>query len=659
MKFRLLLLALTVGLYGCSGGSSSSSSSPASATSDISGAVVKGPVAGATVNVFQMDSSGQAVGDPVAGPITTAADGSWSVSIPNSVDRPLLVSATGGSYTDEATGSTVNVATRKLNSFLTAGATTASISPLSETVVRRARQFLVNNPGSTLDESVGDGVAKVEDVFGQGFDPLEDIPDANGTTPEALKAAAILGGLSELASSVSPGTDPLDTVLAISEDVTDGAIDGQSGGQAIEINGTEGNLVAVTTDDYVTAVADFTSNPDNGDFSELTSFKVTAVVSGGNGSVTPGEVALFSGDSASFTLTPAEGSQISDATGCAGTLSGSQFQTDALTGTCELSASFSLIPYTVTVTDVTGGTASVESVDVLFGQTTDITFTEDTGFALSVVEGCGGSLNGNVYTTGPITGDCTVSPSYVLEDRTVTLASNIDNVTFDPVGPDAVVSFGQQLLVTITPEPGFVLDSATGCDGSLDGDLYTISAVTENCTVTATLSAAPVAFTVTGAATGPGTISPTSVQVAQGESTDLALTPNADASLTSVSGCGGAQDAGDSLLFVTGPITADCTVSAVFDPIYTVTVNVGANGSAGPTTVEALNGEQPEITITPDGGFEIGAVAGNCGGTLNGTVYTVDPVAADCSVDITFVESETPLPDAVWGSFIWDEAKWQ
>jgi len=607
-----------------------------------------------------MDANGQPVGDPVAGPITTAADGSWSVSIPNSVERPLLVAATGGSYTDEATGSTVNVGARELNSFLTDGATTASISPLSETVVRRARQFLVDNPGSTLDESVDDGVAKVEEVFGQGFDPLADIPDANGTTPEALRSAAVLGGLSELANNVSPGTDPLDTVLAISEDVTDGVIDGQSGGQAIEINGTEGNLVAVTTDDYVTAVADFTSNPDNGDFSELTSFKVTAVVSGGNGTgtVTPGEVALFSGDSASFTLTPAEGSVISDATGCAGTLSGSQFQTDALTSTCELSVSFSLIPYTVTVADVVGGTASTESEQVLFGQTTNITFTEDTGFDLSAVEGCGGSLAGNVYTTGAITGECTITPSYVLEDRTVTLDSNINNVTFDPVGPDVVVSFGQQLLVTITPDVGFALDSATGCGGTLNGDLYTIAAVTENCTVTASLSAVPV-FTVTGSVTGPGSISPSSVQVSQGATTSLTLTPNADGSLTSVSGCGGAQDAGDPLLFVTGAITADCTVSAAFDPIYTVTVNVGANGSADETSVEALNGEQPDIAITPDGGFEIDAVAGTCGGTLNDTVYTVDPVTADCSVDITFVESETPLPDAVWDSFNWDEAKWQ
>ncbi len=660
MKVKLSLLALTVVLFGCSDGSSTSTSpaSPPATTSSISGAVVKGPVTGATVNVYQMDASGQAVGDPVAGPIQTAADGSWTADIPQNISRPLLVIATGGSYVDEATGTQVDVSNRTLSSFLTEGANTSSVSPLSEAVVRGARQYLAGNPGSTLDQSVQEGVGKIREVFGNGFDPLTDVPDSAGTTTESRQYAAVLGGLSQLASTASGTSDPLDTVLAFSEDLTDGVIDGQSGGQAIVINEQDGTLPGITTDDYVTAVGDYTSNPANGDFSDLQSFKVTAS-SGGNGSVSPLEVAVFSGDTVTFTLTPDTGYAVSEPTGCDGALSGSTFQTNALASTCELVVSFSPIPYTVTVTEVTGGSASVSSETVPFGQSTSITFTPDTGYSLSDVEGCGGTLSGTVFTTGSINGDCTVTPTYVLQSRAVTLVSNpADAFIFDPTGPTVSVLFGEQLDLTVVADVGYTIDNVAGCGGALNGDLFSTAGITADCTITANASAVPV-YTVTATANGPGAISPASAQVSEGDSTTFQLTPDANSSLTSVSGCGGTLGQSMPPAYTTGAVTADCTVTAEFEPIYTVTVTSDPNGSFSPESpLEALSGEQPQISITPNSGYEIDTVTGSCGGTLSGTVYTVAPVSADCTVNITFVE-QNALPDAVWDQFNWDEAKWQ
>ena len=658
MKVKLALLALTVVLYGCSDSSSTSPGSPPATTSSISGAVTKGPVSGATVNVYRMDSSGQAVGDPVAGPIQTASDGSWNVDVPLEVERPLLVLATGGSYVDEATGIQVDVSNRTLSSFLTEGTDTSAVSPLSEAVVRSARKYLSENPGGTLDESVQEGLSNVSKVFGSNFDPLTDVPDPSGTTVKSRQYAAVLGGLSQLASTASGTTDPLDTVLALSEDVTDGVLDGQSDGQPIAINGEDGDLPAVSTDDYVTAVGNYTSDPDNGDFSDIQSFKVTAT-SIGNGTVSPSEVAVFTDDTVIFVLAPDTGYQVDQVSGCVGTRSGLSFETGSLAAACDLSVSFSPIPYTVTVEDVTGGTASVSSEVVLYNQSTSITFTSDTGYSLTGVQGCDGTLSGTVYTTGAIVGDCTVTPSYELQSRTVTLASNPSGlVTFDPPGPTASVLFGQQLSVTVIPDVGYSLDSVTGCSGSLNGDLYTTGPVSGNCTVTANVSTVPV-YTVTASANGPGTISPSSAQVSEGASATFQLTPDANGSLTSVTGCSGtlSQDLPPS--YTTGAVTADCAVTAEFDPIYTVTVNAGANGSASPTTADALAGEQPEISITPDAGYEIDTVGGTCGGTLNGTLYTVAAISSDCTVDVTFIEQDTPLPDAVWDQFNWDEAKWQ
>jgi hypothetical protein len=92
-----------------------------------------------------MNAAGEASGEPVADPVTADENGAWSAEIPDSAARPLLVEATGGTYTDEATGTTVDVGSRKLSSFLPAGASTSSISPASEVVVRAARQFLAAN----------------------------------------------------------------------------------------------------------------------------------------------------------------------------------------------------------------------------------------------------------------------------------------------------------------------------------------------------------------------------------------------------------------------------------------------------------------------------------------------------------------------------------
>jgi hypothetical protein len=239
----------------------------------------------------------------------------------------------------------------------------------------------------------------------------------------------------------------------------------------------------------------------------------------------------------------------------------------------------------------------------------------------------------------------------------VTLAGNpSDVVTFDPVGPTVALLFGQQLEVTVIPDVGFTLDEVVGCGGSLNGDLYTTGAVTADCTVTASLSSVPV-FTVTAAAEGPGTISPSSLQVAQGGSATFEVAVDPAGSLSSVTGCDGTL--GETLSYTTGLITGNCTIFAQFDSIYTITVTTGSNGSASPTATEALAGEQPQISITPDTGFEIDTVTGTCGGVLSGAIYTVAAVSADCSVNITFIELDAPLPDAVWGEFTWDEAKWQ
>jgi uncharacterized repeat protein (TIGR01451 family) len=70
---------------------------------------------------------------------------------------------------------------------------------------------------------------------------------------------------------------------------------------------------------------------------------------------------------------------------------------------------------THTVTPVAGANGSIAPSTPQFvndGATTAFTLTPDSGYAIDSVTGCGGSLVGNLYTTGAITANCTVNASF-------------------------------------------------------------------------------------------------------------------------------------------------------------------------------------------------------------------------------------------------------
>ena len=69
--------------------------------------------------------------------------------------------------------------------------------------------------------------------------------------------------------------------------------------------------------------------------------------------------------------------------------------------------------YTVSTSAGTNGAINPGSATVAQSATTTFTVTPDAGYLIDTVSGCGGSLSGDIYTTGAITADCTVSASFV------------------------------------------------------------------------------------------------------------------------------------------------------------------------------------------------------------------------------------------------------
>ena len=60
------------------------------------------------------------------------------------------------------------------------------------------------------------------------------------------------------------------------------------------------------------------------------------------------------------------------------------------------------------------------------GDSTTFTIVPAANYDIDAVSGCGGSLFGTTYTTGTITGACTVTASFKIKTYTVT-ASDIDD----------------------------------------------------------------------------------------------------------------------------------------------------------------------------------------------------------------------------------------
>jgi YD repeat-containing protein len=169
---------------------------------------------------------------------------------------------------------------------------------------------------------------------------------------------------------------------------------------------------------------------------------------------------------------------------CSGTANSVDVVMD-MTKSCR--ATFASNTFTVTPSAGLHGTISPSMPQTVnCNSTTSFTLTPDTGYHIASVTGCGGTLSGNTYTTGPITGDCTVTASFAINTYTVTPSAG-PNGTISPSTP-RTVNYNLTTSFTVTPNTGYSIASVTGCGGTLTGNTYTTGPITSNCTVTASFA---------------------------------------------------------------------------------------------------------------------------------------------------------------------------
>ncbi len=229
---------------------------------------------------------------------------------------------------------------------------------------------------------------------------------------------------------------------------------------------------------------------------------------GANGTISPSTIQQVShGSTATFNLTPNAGFAVSVTGTCGGSLVGTTYTTNSITGACTVVASFPPI-FTVTPSTSANGTISpLTPQSVAQGATTTFTVTPNANHTGSVSGTCGGSLVGNTFTTNPINASCTVDASFARTTFQVTPTAGT-NGTISPSTVQTVNS-GTSAVFTVTPSAGYSAVVGGTCGGTLTGNTYTTNPVTGLCAVTATFVANTAKYVSLSGndTTGDGTIS--------------------------------------------------------------------------------------------------------------------------------------------------------
>ena len=389
-------------------------------------------------------------------------------------------------------------------------------------------------------------------------------------------------------------------------------------------------------------------------------------VDGANGSITPSTIQTFIGGStAQFTITPNTNYSIVIPMGgtCPqGSLVGTSYTTGPVTEDCTVAPNFELIPIAVTPIAGTNGSISPSTQQMLVGGTSaQFTITPNSGYHIATPVGgtCPqGTFVGTTYTTGAITSNCTVAPTFISDFLTVSPVTSA-NGSISPSTSQPVL-LGSTTQFTITPNSGYHIATPVGgtCpQGSLVGTTYTTGEITSNCTVEPTfISDILTVFPVTRPN---GSISPATPQpVLLGSTTQFTITPDTYYSIVTPVGGTCPQGTLDGNTYTTGIITNNCSVAPTFIRDLIVTPSIISNliessANISPSTPQMVKpGTTIQFIISTNDGFSaiVTPVGGTCPqGSLVGPnfntnlpgsldyyyTYTTGQITNDCIVEPT------------------------
>ncbi len=249
MVLTLLFGSLSL-LFGCGGGSGSSTgtttgSSTGTTTGSngiggmngmIGGNAVKGPVSGATVTAYAV-SNGTMGGMLASG--TTDSAGNFTMLI-GSYAGPLVLQMSGGTYIDEATGTTMTMAPgdvmTAVMTSVSSGATVAGIqmTPLTSMAEAMARNMAGGMTDANIDAAntaIGNYFMVSDILHTQPMNPLT-TNSGTGATQDMKNYGMAIAAMSQYANNIGM-TSSSAIVTSMMNDASDGVMNGMMGGTQI------------------------------------------------------------------------------------------------------------------------------------------------------------------------------------------------------------------------------------------------------------------------------------------------------------------------------------------------------------------------------------------------------------------------------------------
>ena len=200
-------------------------------------------------------------GNTIAGPVTTSADGTYSIDIPDAaLTGDLIVKSNGGIFDDEATGASgVGTAAGALSAFV-AGGSLAADSSVHVTPGTTIHADLVTDYGKTATD------ANKAFFTAFAYNPDFTVQPVDVTEPAALTASDLSRFFgfralvfSQLAQDLGlTAAQQFELFAALSQDLSDGTLNGVDANGPVAIGSGGIALPADILSQYITTAASFT-----------------------------------------------------------------------------------------------------------------------------------------------------------------------------------------------------------------------------------------------------------------------------------------------------------------------------------------------------------------------------------------------------------------
>ncbi|HTF96793.1 MAG TPA: hypothetical protein VL995_11720 [Cellvibrio sp.] len=187
---------------------------------------------------------------------------------------------------------------------------------------------------------------------------------------------------------------------------------------------------------------------------------------------------------------------------------------------------------------------------------------------------------------------------------------------------------------SIAPSSAIAASSVASVASSLA--VSSIAASSEQSSVAVSSNAPSSAMAASSVASVASSVAMSSI-AASSEQSSIAVSSSALSSAvgaSSVASVASSAAVSSSLMSSVAQVSSASQSSAA---AFLVTPQVGEGGSVTPADAQSVaQGQQVTFTVTPTEGYEVSGVTSDCGGSLQGLVYTTAPVNTHCSVEFLF-----------------------